>query len=152
MRTKTGAVEEQMDEEYLEQMQMEYKGTESTQEDMSGVPEVYHAIPHIEEDQLLRGEVMEASPRTESTLLADTTLGAAEAMPPATGDKATTALETVNPDILTAEEFMSMPDLESGTNFQKGWNDHLPRRTRRARKEEKEGDVEDLKIAILYCS
>ena len=109
---RTGAVEKQADKEYLEQMQMEYKGTESTQEDMRGVPQVYHTIPHMEEDQLLRGEVMEAFPRTESTLLADTTPGASEAMPPATRDKATAAPETVNQDMLTVEEFMSMPDLE----------------------------------------
>ena len=81
---------------------------------MRGVPEIYHITPDVrmEEDQLLRGEAMEASPRTKSTLLADTTPAAAKAMPPATRDKATAAPETVNQDMLTVEEFMSMPDLE----------------------------------------
>ena len=70
--------QEQADEEYLEQMEVNYKGTEGTQEDISRVLEVYHPITHIEEDQLLSGKVMDAFPRTESTLLADSVQAAAE--------------------------------------------------------------------------
>ena len=62
-RAETAQVE-QVDIEYLEQMQSEYKGTESTRDDMRGVLEVYHTTPdgQMEEDQLLRGEAMDASP------------------------------------------------------------------------------------------
>ena len=60
-----------MDGEYFKQIEIDYKGTEGTWEDVGGGPEVYHAIPRLEEIQLLSGEAMDASPQTESTLLAD---------------------------------------------------------------------------------
>ena len=43
-------VQEQADEEYLEQMEIDYKGTEGTWEDIGGVSETYHPIPCLEED------------------------------------------------------------------------------------------------------
>ena len=94
-------------------MEVNYKGTEGTWEDIGRVLEVYHPIPCIEEDQLLSGEVMDTSPRTESTLLADSTQTAAETVPPATGDTTTAALVPINPDMPTAEEFLDMPELET---------------------------------------
>ena len=94
-------------------MEVNYKGTEGTWEDISRVPEVYHPIPCIKEDQLLSGEVMHTSPRTESTLLANSTQTAAETVPLATRDTTTAALAPVNPDMLTAEEFLDMPELET---------------------------------------
>ena len=94
-------------------MEVDYKGTEDTQDDIGRVPEVYHPIPCIEEDQLLSGEVMDTSPRTESTLLADSAQTAAETVPQAARDTTTAASAPVNPDMLTAEEFLDMPELET---------------------------------------
>ena len=105
-------VQEQTDEEYFEQMEINYKGTEGTQEYTGGVSETYHPIPWLEEDQLLSGKVMDASPRMESTLLADTAKPTAEAEFPASGDTATAASAPANPDMLTAEEFFGIPQLE----------------------------------------
>ena len=108
-----GVAQEQADEGYLKEMQVDYKGTEGTWEDIGGVPEVYHPIPCMEEDQLLSGEVMDASPGTESTLLANSTQAAAETVPPATRDTTTAASASVNPDMPTAEEFLDMPELKT---------------------------------------
>ena len=105
-------VQEQVDEEYLEQMEIDYKGTEDTWEDIGGVSETYHSIPHLEEDQLLSGEVMDAFPRMESTLLADTAKPTAEAGPLASEDTAAAASAPANPDMPTAEEFLGLPKLE----------------------------------------
>ena len=58
------------DQSHLEQMEADYKGTESTREEMLGVQEAYHTTPN--EDELLGGEAMDASPRTETALLAET--------------------------------------------------------------------------------
>ena len=38
-------VQEQVDEEYFEQMEIDYKGTEGTWEDAGRVSETYHPIP-----------------------------------------------------------------------------------------------------------
>ena len=62
-------VQDLADGEYFEQMEIDYKGTEGTWEDVHGGSEVYHPIPRLEEDWLLSGEAMDASPWTESTLL-----------------------------------------------------------------------------------
>ena len=105
-------VQEQVDEEYLEQMEVDYKSTEGAQEDIGGVSETYHPIPHLDEDRLLSGEVMDAYPRMESTLLADTTKPTAEAGFLASGHTATAASALANPDMLTSEEFLGVPELE----------------------------------------
>ena len=111
-----------IDQECLEQMQVDYKGTEGTQEDFGGVPEVYHPIPHIEEDQL----TMDASPRMESTLLADSAQAAAEMVSLATRDTTTTALASINPDMPTAEEFLDMPKLEAAqAEEEEEWEESL---------------------------
>ena len=98
-------VQEQADGEYFKQMEIDYKGTEGTREDAGGVSEIYHPIPRMEEDWLLSGEVMDTSPRTESTLLADTAKPTAEAELPASGNTAAAATALANPDMPTAEEF-----------------------------------------------
>ena len=41
-------VQEQADGKYFEQMEIDYKGTEGTQEDAGGVSEIYHPIPRLE--------------------------------------------------------------------------------------------------------
>ena len=56
---------------HLEQLEAEYKGTETTREEMCGVKETYHATPDVNDEDLLRGEAMDASPRTETALLAE---------------------------------------------------------------------------------
>ena len=56
-------VQDLADGEYFEQMEIDYKGTEGTREDVGGQSEVYHPIPWLEEDRLLSGEAMDASPR-----------------------------------------------------------------------------------------
>ena len=105
-------VQEQVDEEYLEQMEIDYKGTKGTWEDVGRVSETYHPIPHLDEDWLLSGEVMDVFPRMESTLLADTAKPTAEAGFPASRDTAAAASALANPDMLTAEEFLGVPKLE----------------------------------------
>ena len=107
------AVLNKADKEYLEQMEVDYKGTEGTQEDIGGVPEVYQPIPYLDEDWLFSGEAMDASPRTESTLLLDTAKPAEEIVPPAPRDTTGAASVLANPDILTAEEFLGLPKLEA---------------------------------------
>ena len=61
------AVQDLADGEYFKQMEINYKGTEGTQEDVGGGSEVYHPIPWLEEDWLLSDEAMDASPQMEST-------------------------------------------------------------------------------------
>ena len=58
-----GTVQDLADGEYFQQMEIDYKGTEGTWEDVGGGSEVYHPIPLLEEDWLLSGETMDASPR-----------------------------------------------------------------------------------------
>ena len=105
-------VQEQADGEYFEQMEIDYKGTEGTWEDAGGVSEIYHPFPRLKEDQLLSGEAMDASPRTESTLLADTAKPKAEAELPASRNTAAAVMALANPDMLTAEEFYRIAPLE----------------------------------------
>ena len=76
------AVQDLADGEYFEQMEINYKGTEGTWEDVGGRSKVYHPIPQLEEDQLSSGEAMDTSPWTESTLLADTAKPTADAEAP----------------------------------------------------------------------
>ena len=57
---------------HLEQLEIEYRGRVSTREEMHGVQEAYHATPNVNDDDLLKGEAMDASPRTETALLAET--------------------------------------------------------------------------------
>ena len=106
------AVQDLADGEYFKQMEIDYKGTEGTREDVGGGSEVYHPIPWLEEDQLLSGEAMDTSPQTESTLLADTVKPTAEAELPATGSTAAAVTAPANLDMLTAEEFYDIPPLE----------------------------------------
>ena len=98
--------------EYFEQMEINYKGTEGTWEDVGGGSETYHHIPQLEEDQLLSGEAMDTYPWTESTLLADTSKPTADTGLPST--RSTGAANTVPADLdmLTAEEFYDIPSLE----------------------------------------
>ena len=103
------SVQEQADEEYFEQMEIDYKGTEGTQEDIGGVSETYHPIPQLKEDWLLSGEAMDTFPRMESTLLADTMKPTAEVEFLASRDTATAASALANPDMPTAEEFFRIP-------------------------------------------
>ena len=104
-------VQEQADEEYFEQMEIYYKGTEGTWKDVGRMSETYHPIPQLEEDWLLSGQVMDTSPRTESTLLADTAKPTAEVEFPASGDTAAAVSAPANPDMLTAKEFFRIPQL-----------------------------------------
>ena len=60
----------------------------------------------------MSGEAMDASPRMESTLLADTVKPTAKAELPASGNTAAAVLAPANPDMLTAEEFYRIPQLE----------------------------------------
>ena len=55
---------------------------------------------------------MDTSPRTESTLLANTVKLTAEEELPASGNTAAAASALANPDMLTAEEFYGIPQLE----------------------------------------
>ena len=55
-------VQDLADGEYFKQMEIDYKGTEGTQEDVGGGSEVYHPISRLEEDWLLSGEAMDTSP------------------------------------------------------------------------------------------
>ena len=55
---------------------------------------------------------MDASPRTESTQLADTVRPTAEAELPATRSAAVAVTAPANLDMLTAEEFYDIPPLE----------------------------------------
>ena len=105
-------VQDLADGEYFEQMEIDYKGTEGTQEDVGGRSEIYHPIPRLEEDQLLSGEAMDASPWTKSTLLADTAKPTADAELPATGSTAAADMAPPDLDMLTAEEFYDIPPLE----------------------------------------
>ena len=105
-------VQDLADGEYFEQMEIDYKGTEGTREDVGGGSEVYHPIPRLEEDWLLSGEAMDTSPQMESILLADTAKPTAEVELPATGSTAAAAIAPANLDMLTAEEFYDIPPLE----------------------------------------
>ena len=105
-------VQDLADGEYFEQMEIDYKGTEGTREDVGGGYKVYHPIPWLEEDWLLSVEAMDASPWTESTLLADTVRPTAEAELPAIRSAAVAATAPANLDMLTAEEFYDIPSLE----------------------------------------
>ena len=106
------AVQDLADGEYFEQMEINYKGTEGTREDVGGGSEVYHPIPRLEEDQLLSGEAMNTSPQMESTLLADTAKPTADAELQATGNTVAADTAPANLDMLTAEEFYDIPLLE----------------------------------------
>ena len=106
------AVQDPADGEYFEQMEIDYKGTEGTQEDVGGGSKVYHPIPWLEEDQLLSGEAMDASPQMESTLLADTVKPTADTELLATGSTAAADTALADLDIPTAEEFYDIPPLE----------------------------------------
>ena len=105
-------VQEQADGEYFEQIEIDYKGTEGTWEDAGGVSEIYHPIPWLEEDWLLSGEVMDASPQMESTLLADTARPTAETELLVSRNTAAAATAPANLDMLTTEEFYEIPPLE----------------------------------------
>ena len=105
-------VQDLADGEYFEQMEIDYKGTEGTQEDVGGRSKVYHPIPRLEEDQLLSGEAMDASPQMESTLLADIAKPTADTELPATGSTAAADTAPADLDMLTAEEFYDIPPLE----------------------------------------
>ena len=63
-------LEEVGDQGHLQRLEADYKGTETTREEMCRVKESYHATPNVDDDDLLRGEAMDASPRTETALLA----------------------------------------------------------------------------------
>ena len=106
------ATQDPADGEYFEQMEIDYKGTEGTREDVGGGSQVCHPIPRLEEDQLLSGEAMDASPQTESILLANAARPTADPELPATGgtEVADTALAGL--DMPTAEEFYKIPPLE----------------------------------------
>ena len=103
------AVQDSADGEYFEQMEIDYKGTEGTREDVGGGSKVYHPIPRLEEDQLLSGEAMDASPRMESTLLAYIVKPTADVELPATGSTAAADTAPADLDMLTAEEFYDIP-------------------------------------------
>ena len=60
----------------------------------------------------MSGEVMDASPRIESTLLANTAKPTAEAELPASRNTAAAAMAPAHPDMPTAEEFYGIPPLE----------------------------------------
>ena len=105
-------VQDLADGEYFEQMEIDYKGTEGTQEDVGGGSGVYHPIPRLEEDQLLSGESMDASPQMESTLLAKTVRPTAEVELLATGSTAAAAMALASLDMPTVEEFYNIPPLE----------------------------------------
>ena len=105
-------VQDLADGEYFQQMEINYKGTEGTQEDVGGGSEVYHPIPQLEEDQLLSGEAMDASPQTESILLADTVKPTADIELLATGNTVAVDTALANLDMPTAEEFYDIPPLE----------------------------------------
>ena len=79
---------------------------------MGGGSETYHPIPRLEEDQLLSGEAMDASPLTESTLLGNTTKPTADMGLLATGSTAAADMVPADLDMLTAEEFYNIPPLE----------------------------------------
>ena len=100
------------DGEYFKQMEIDYKGTEGTREDVGGGSEVYHPIPQLEEDWLLSGEAMDASPQMESTLLANTVRPTAEAELLATRSAVAAVMAPANLDMPTAEEFYDIPPLE----------------------------------------
>ena len=97
------------DESHLQQLEAEYKGTETTREEMCRVTESYHTTPNVTDDDLLRGEAMDASPRTETTLLAET------ADTPATGvgcgiseEETLAAVASIyNPSMPTEVEFLN---------------------------------------------
>ena len=105
------AVQDLADGEYFKQMEIDYKGTEGTREDVGGGLEVYHPFPQLEEDQLLSGEAMDTSPWMESTLLADTAKPTAEAEFPATGSTAAAVTAPANLGMPTAEEIYDIPPL-----------------------------------------
>ena len=106
------AAQDPADGEYFEQMEVNYKGTEGTQENVGGGSKVYHPIPWLEEDQLLSGEAMDASPQTESTLLADIAKPTADAELLATRSTAASDMAPADLDMPTAEEFYEIPLLE----------------------------------------
>ena len=105
-------VQELADGEYFEQMEIDYKGTEGTREDVDRGSEVYHPIPRLEEDRLLSGEAMDAFPQTEFTLLADTVRPTAEVELLATGSTVAAGTALANLDMPTVEEFYNIPPLE----------------------------------------
>ena len=94
------AAQDLADGEYFEQMEIDYKGTEGTREDVSSGSETYHPIPQLEEDQLLSGEAIDASPQMESTLLADTTKPTADVELPATGSSVITLFTSLGYPLL----------------------------------------------------
>ena len=97
------------DQSHLQQLEAKYKGTETTWEEMCGVKETYHATPDVTDDDLLRGEAMDASPRTETALLAEM------AGTPATGvgrgiseEETLAAVASIsNPSMPTEAEFLN---------------------------------------------
>ena len=100
------------DGEYFKQMEIDYKGTEGTQENVGGGSKVYHPILQLEEDQLLTGETMDTSPWMESTLLDDIAKPTADAELLATGSTAATDTAPADLDMPTTEEFYDIPLLE----------------------------------------
>ena len=105
-------VQDPADGEYFKQMEIDYKGTEGTREDVGGSSKVYHPIPRLEEDQLLSDEAMDASPQTESTLLASTAKPTADMELPATRSTAAADMALADLDMPTAEEFYDILPLE----------------------------------------
>ena len=119
-------VQDLADGEYFEQMEIDYKGTEGTREDVGGGSGVYHPIPRLEEDQLLSGEAMDASPQMESTLLANTVRPTAEAELLTTGSAAVAVMAPAYLDMLTAEEFYDIPPLEDAQARDEKDREELP--------------------------
>ena len=119
-------VQDLADGEYFEQMEINYKGTEGTWEDVGGGSEVYHPIPQLEEDQLLSGEAMDTSPWTESTLLADTAKPTADAELLATRNTVAADTALANLDMPTAEEFYDISPLEDAQARDEKDREELP--------------------------
>ena len=75
---------------------------------------------------MLSGEAMDASPRMESTLLADMMKPTAEAELLATGSAAATVTTPANLDMPTAEEFYDIPPLEDAQARDEKDREELP--------------------------
>ena len=101
--------EEVGDQSHLQQLEAEYKGTESTREEMCGVRESYHTTPNVNDDDLLKGEAMDASPRTETALLAETESTPATGVGHGISDQETLAAiaSISNPSMPTEAEFLN---------------------------------------------
>ena len=106
------AAQDPADGEYFEQMEIDYKGTEGTRENVGGGSKVYHPIPQLEEDQLLSDEAMDTSPQMESTLLANIAKPTADTELQATRSTAAADMAPDDLDMPTAEEFYDISPLE----------------------------------------